>query len=310
MPDDSAPTHDDDRPSDVFPWDSIQFFLEVVRKRTLTRAARRLGVSHTTVLRRIARLERELDVKLFDRRTSGFTLTPAGRDLLQRAEGMEHAADEIFRSASTPSRIAGPVRIASVEGLAIKVLAPALVQFAERHPEIAVELVSMMHPANLNLREVDISIGPAKPTGPRLTSRVLARCDVHLYASRSYVSAFGEPTSVEDLGEHRFVDYIEDLIELPELSWLTETIGRREVAYRSTSPLVQLEAVRRGVGIGMFPGYMAVSEPQLVTVLPDRLRAERSYWIAMPTDLWRVPRMEAAARFLASTLTESFGFHP
>jgi DNA-binding transcriptional LysR family regulator len=125
-------------------------------------------------------------------------------------------------------RIGWPARCEAPQSRAwrAKVLAPALAQFAADHPEIGIELVSMMHAANPNLREVDISIGPTAPTGPRLTSRVLARCHVHLYAARAYLEKFGTPTSLADLGDHRFVDYIEDLIELPELSWLRETIGR------------------------------------------------------------------------------------
>jgi DNA-binding transcriptional LysR family regulator len=300
----------DEHLSDVLPWDSIQFFLELVRKRTLMRAARRLGVSHTTVLRRIAKLERELDVKLFDRGSTGFTLTPAGHDVLQRAEAMEQAADEIFGAASAPGRLGGPVRIAAIEGLATKVLVPAMVTFAERHPEISIELVTTMQPANLNLREVDISIGPTEQVGPRLTSRVLATCDVHLYASRAYLGRFGAPLSTAALDQHRFVGYIEDLIEIPELNWFRETIGRRGIVFRSTSPNVQLRAVRSGMGIGMFPDYMAKDEPELQLVLADELVAERRYWIAMHNERWRVPRMAAAARFLASTLTGRYGFHP
>src|SRR5947207_13438702 len=64
-----------DRKVELFPWDDVQYFLELVRKNTLLKAARRLGVSHTTVLRRIANLERRVDHKLFERTQKGFVLT-------------------------------------------------------------------------------------------------------------------------------------------------------------------------------------------------------------------------------------------
>jgi DNA-binding transcriptional LysR family regulator len=48
---------------------------------------------------------------------------------------------------------------------------------------------------------------------------------------------------------------------------------------------VQIEAVWSGVGIGMFPDYMATGEPHLIALLPNSLAAERSYWIAMHSDL-------------------------
>jgi DNA-binding transcriptional LysR family regulator len=85
------------RPANRIPWDDVQYFLELARKDTLLRAARRLGVSHTTVLRRIANLERCLDRKLFGRTQRGFVLTEAGWQLLEHAKAMECAADGIDR---------------------------------------------------------------------------------------------------------------------------------------------------------------------------------------------------------------------
>lgn len=292
---------------ELFPWTSVQFFLEVVRKGTLARASRRLGVSHTTVLRHIARLERALDCKLFERGSSGFTLTSAGMELLGQAENMEQAADEIFRSFRSPGSLAGPVRIAAIEGLATRILAPAFVSFHQQFPGISVEINSMMHMPNIGLREADISVGPAKPSGARLTTKHLASCPIHLVASRQYLARFGEPETIDDLDTHHFIDYVEDLIELPELNWFRETIGRRTVVFRSTSPMVQLEAVRRGIGIGMFPDYLSSDDPELRVVLPAVISAERNYWLAMHTDLWRVPRMEITAKFLAKTLVSCFG---
>ncbi|MET9030942.1 LysR family transcriptional regulator [Nocardia sp. NPDC004168] len=295
--------------SDIFPWDSLQFFLELARKRTLARAARRLGVSHTTVLRQIAKLERSLDIKLFERDSSGFTLTLAGDELLSRAMMMEQAADEIFRSSKATDRLAGPVRIAAIEGLATHVLAPAFVGFHRQYPEIGIEINSMMQAANINLREADISVGPAKLTGPRITTRHLAACPIHLFAARSYLERVGTPSTLEDLDAHHFVDYVEDLVELPELRWFRETVGSRAVVFRSTSPMVQLEAVRHGMGIGMFPDYLASDDPQLCVVLPQAVSAERRFWLSIHAELWRVPRMEITSRFLAVTLARHFGLH-
>lgn len=294
-------------PSDLFPWDSLQYFLELVRKRTLARAARRMAVSHTTVLRQITKLERAMDSKLFDRTSSGFTLTAAGTSLLNRAEAMEQIADDIFTSSKKPDRLAGPVRIAAIEGLATRILVPAFLFFNRQYPEITIEVNSMMQTANVKLREADISVGPAKPLGSRLTARRLATCPVHLFASRNYLDAFGRPETIEDLDDHHFVDYVEDLVELSELRWFRETVGQRSVVFRSTSPMVQLEAVKRGLGVGMFPDYLAADDPELCAVVPNLVTTKRIYWLAMHSELWRVPRMKVTANFLAATLSQHFG---
>lgn len=65
-------------------WDDLRFFLAVAREGQILRAAQRLGTSQARVNRRITQFESALDEKLFDRRTVGCSLTPAGRADAQR----------------------------------------------------------------------------------------------------------------------------------------------------------------------------------------------------------------------------------
>lgn len=289
----TAPT-----PVGPFAWDDLQFFLELAQKSTLGRAARRLGVSHTTVLRRIANLERALDRKLFDRTPSGFILNEAGWQLLEFAEEMKRSADSILHLGEGDGELSGTVRLAVVEGLATRVLTSAFEGFRKQHPEIVVEIVTAMQVANLTKREADISVGLTRPTGPRLVARRLATCGVHLYASHGYLELHGEPESPDDLSAHRFVDYVEDLIEIQALRWLRDTIGQQHVVFRSTSPITQLEAVRVGIGIGMFPDYLIRESDSVQLLLPNEVSAEREFWLAIHADLRNVPRMAAVFNFI------------
>jgi DNA-binding transcriptional LysR family regulator len=293
---------------ELFTWDDLQFFLELARKTTLARAARRLGVSHTTVLRRIASLERQLDRKLFDRTSNGFILNEAGWQLLEHAEEMERAADTIFHLGDGRSELSGPVRIAVIEGLATRVLTPAVRDFRAEHPEVLVEIVTAMQIVNLTKREADISVGLTRPTGPRLIARLLAKCDVHLYASPAYLKEHGEPANLDELDGHQFVDYVEDMIEIQALRWFRDTIGQRDVVFRSTSPLTQLEAVRDGVGIGMFPDYLIRDGDDVQLVLPDEVKTEREFWLAIHADLRNVPRMAAVFNFIKQVFQQDETF--
>ncbi|HNH35968.1 MAG TPA: LysR family transcriptional regulator, partial [Rhodocyclaceae bacterium] len=73
-------------------WTDLRYFLELARTGTLAGTARRLAVEHTTVARRVQRLEAELGTPLFDRRRGGYGLTEVGQALLPHAEAMESAA--------------------------------------------------------------------------------------------------------------------------------------------------------------------------------------------------------------------------
>ncbi|MEU8222835.1 LysR family transcriptional regulator [Kribbella sp. NPDC048915] len=296
-----TPGHDS-RPEPL-PWDDVQYFLELARRRTLAKASLRLGVAHTTVLRRVASLERRLDRKLFDRSHSGFDLTSAGQELLHRAEEMESVADTIFSAGGERGRVAGTVRVAIVEGLAHSIVVPALRPFHVAFPDVRLELITVMQLANLTRRDADIAVGLSRPSGSKLYARKVAQSHVHLYASTAYLAEHGTPATVSDLDRHFFVDYVEDMIEIQALRWLADVVGSNRVVFRSTSPLVQLAAVRSGLGIGMFPTYLTRDEPDFVRLLPDEVCAHREFWAAVHQDLLRLPRMQSVFDFLIHCLT-------
>src|SRR6188472_2938677 len=114
-------------------WNDLRYFLAVARDGSTLAAGRALRVSQTTVARRIAALEEALGFPLFEKRQAGYALTPAGQDLLKRAEGVETAAAQ--------SRdVTGIVKITTEEVYAITILAPLLRELHETHAEIVIEL--------------------------------------------------------------------------------------------------------------------------------------------------------------------------
>ncbi len=66
-----------------FDWDDIQVFLAISRADWLTVAAQQMSVDHSTLSRRVAALEKALGVKLFDRSSLGFVLTPESERVLR-----------------------------------------------------------------------------------------------------------------------------------------------------------------------------------------------------------------------------------
>ncbi len=122
-------------------WDNLRYFLELSRAGTLTAAARRMGVDHTTVARRIQALERTMGVQLFVRESGGHRLTEAGRRLQPQVESMERSFRQLeFSSpAMAEEELAGVVRVGATEGFSTVILAPALSGFAQRHPRLVID---------------------------------------------------------------------------------------------------------------------------------------------------------------------------
>ena len=93
-------------------WNDLRYFLAVARDGSTLAAAKALRVSQTTVARRIAALEAALGFPLFEKRQAGYALTPAGEDLVNRAEKVEEAANHFSDAASAQSRdVSGTVKI-------------------------------------------------------------------------------------------------------------------------------------------------------------------------------------------------------
>ncbi len=78
--------------ADNFDWGSLQSFLAVVRTGRLTIAARQLGVDHSTLSRRIQKLEKNLQAHLFDRRAQGYALTAQGEHRLESSRSADCAS--------------------------------------------------------------------------------------------------------------------------------------------------------------------------------------------------------------------------
>src|SRR6266550_9236011 len=76
-------------------WDDVRYFLAVARGGSVRAAAKRLGVNHATVLRRIAQLEERLGAHMFEKLPSGYRLTAAGEEVLELANQMEASSHQL-----------------------------------------------------------------------------------------------------------------------------------------------------------------------------------------------------------------------
>lgn len=137
-------------------WDNLRLFLAVVRAQSAQEAARRMEVDHSTITRRLHRLEKELGAQLFERTPAGHLLTPAGQRLLEHVERMESSMVLVGEDIGGDSHmLTGHVRLGATEGFGSFFLAPHLSYFCDRHPGIQVELLIVPRFINLSQREAD-----------------------------------------------------------------------------------------------------------------------------------------------------------
>jgi DNA-binding transcriptional LysR family regulator len=248
--------------------DDLRALLAVARAGRMVSAAALLGVDHTTVRRRIDRLETALGVRLLDRGADGWELTAIGRDVAMRSAPLEEVIESAVEAASGGDHgIRGSVRVVAPEGFAVTFAAPALARLRSTSPELLVELVTSTRPLSLRGAGFDLAVTIGSAAGSRMSSEPLTEYAVRLYASRDYLGAHSPIRTVADLDEHFLVYYVDALLTVRELD-LAPLLGGMRVGFGSTSAVAQLEATKRGAGIGLLHAFVAEREQTLVPVLP------------------------------------------
>lgn len=290
----------------MFDWNDLRFFLELQRSGRLLTAAKRLNTTHSTVARHIETIEQSLGTALFVQHAQGYELTPSGQALLKHAEAMENVAllaQEEITQAIAPL---GKIRLGVTEGIGIMFLTPRMGSLYERYPGLEVELVAVPRFVSILNREAEISIHLDRPNADLLITRKLTDYRLALYASQDYLARAPALLHRDDLSQHNWIGYVDDLLFSEELLFLNNFCRTPNVIFRSTSVIAQQQAARAGLGIAVLPNYMAKDDPQLVRVLPEET-IQRSYWISTRRELHKSVRLRVVWDFLLALCASEQG---
>lgn len=276
-------------------WDHLRFFLILARAKTLTNAARLMGVEHSTVARRIQALEQALGTQLFKRESTGYELTAAGMALVPRVEQMEQSFLQIDKPHNP---LQGRVRIGTPEGFGTAFLARLLAELSQHYPSLTIDLIPVPKMIKLSHREADIVISIDRPkSGPYIITRLSNYC-LKLYGSQSYLTKNPSIHCLEDLTQHRFVNYIDDLVYSSALYSLERLPLQLTASFRSNSILAQQIAVSAGAGLAILPMFIAQDKPELQPVLSEQVSFTHTFWMLTLVDLQHEPRIKLVWDFL------------
>ena len=274
-------------------WNDLKFFLEVARCGRVTSAAKRLGVDYTTVSRRIANLESTLGTLLFEKsRSTGFHLTNEGQSLRESIQAieamMQNACEEIT---GTDIALSGKVRIGCTEGYGGVFLAPQLTHFQKQYLAISIDLLPVPHFVNLSKREADIAITLERPTRGPFVSTKLCDYRLRLYATKEYLVQHKPIRCVNDLPQHAFINYVEDLTFSKQLHYLDQFIHQAKTPFCTTGALSQYFACLQGQHLAILPCFIAEQDSRLQAVLPDEVVVTNSFWISCHEDFRKLKRI-------------------
>lgn len=282
-------------------WDDFRFFLATTKAGSFSKAANDLGVTQPTISRRIENLEQRLGVRLFDRLPSGVDLTTKGESILDAAYHIEKAVFDIHRNvAGADTRLQGLVRISVTDGLASYWMTPQLRAFHDKNPEIAIEFLCSIDPADVLNMESDLSIRFRMPEAPDLITVKLGTLHFVPWASPEYLERYGTPRKPEDLARHRLLDHFSYYNDEGDWNdWFALARTADLICYRTTSSSAMLHAIQAGLGIGMLTTYARDCAEGIVP-LDLGVRTHSNIWLTYHPDIQSAARIRAVIDWVRS----------
>ncbi|WP_207457535.1 LysR family transcriptional regulator [Azospirillum sp. SYSU D00513] len=276
-------------------WEDLRLVLAIGTAGTLTGAARRLGIDHSTAFRRLGALEKRLGARLFDRARDGYAPTPAGEAVIAAAQRMEVELSGLERLlAGQDLRPSGPLRVTTTDTL-LEVLTPCFAAFRRDFPGITLEVVVTNSFLTLTKRDADVAIRPSGAVPETLVGRRAAAIASAVYAA----------ASVEDSADPAAQDWVgpdESLGHLGFAKWLRAHVPPERVVYRSNSLLGLRAAVRAGLGRAILPCFLMDSDPSLRRIGPLMAEMESTLWLLTHPDLRQVARVRAFLDVMAQEI--------
>lgn len=270
---------------------------------SLTGAARRLGVDHSTAFRRLGAVEARLGLRLFERARSGYSPTPGGEEAIASAGRiLEELATLERRLAGRDLRPSGVVRVTTTDTL-VELLSPLLADFRALHPGIIVELATSNDFFTLTRRDADVAIRPAPSAPEDLVARRIAGIAFAPFAAPAYLAAQG----ARDLEALDWLGPDDSLAHLGLARWLRARVPAERIVYRASSLLALRAAALAGLGVAPLPCYLAEAEPGLRRVAAPLPEMAAALWLITHPDLRRSARVRAFLDFMGDRLVSLRG---
>lgn len=281
-------------------WDDLRTALAVARAGSLSGAARRLGVNHATVYRRLGNLEQRLGVRLFERARTGYAATPAGEELAALAERLEAELTTAERRLlGRDLRPSGTVRVTTTDTLLFGLLTPIFGAFRRAHRDITLDVAVSNLVFNLSKRDADVAIRPSPAPPETLVGRKVADIGMAVYAAKDHPAA---SQSTPDLATFDWIGPDDSLSHIRLARWMVEHRLDARAKYRVDTLIGLLDAARTGLGLAVLPCYLGDPEPGLARVRGPIDALQGELWLLTHPDLRKAARIRTFVDFMFEEL--------
>lgn len=264
----------------------LGILIELQKQGSFAAAGRALGVSHTTVSRKLKELEAHFGTRLAERIGEQVVLTAEG----ERAAGAARRIDEELsvlerQIKGVDGRLSGRITLTTVDILAWHYM-PVFSAFCERYPDIELSLSTDPQVRSLSRREAEMALRLTNAPEPYLFGREIERMTFSAYALADRFEGHGGLNSLPwlDYGHHECMTRSAD--------WMRRHAPEGRIRSLVPTPLMMLKAVETGMGAGALPDGVAEGSPGLVKLSDDPCFSI-GVWLLAPSELRNTARVRA-----------------
>lgn len=249
----------------LFCLSEMAIFTHVVDTGSFTQAALLLNLDTSAVSRAVSKLEKNLDTQLLQRTTRHLRLTEHGTQIYQHCKDMLHAADRaIATSQQLKTDISGNLSLYAPRALGKILIHPLVIQFIKTYPNIKIHFVLDDRPIDLIHEKIDIEFRITDQPAVGLMGRKLNHIEQILCAHPNYLAHYGEPSSPQELKQHRCITLSD---RLNDTRWKFKTKNKActidvESHYSINHSGARLDAALQGLGITTLPKFVALEALQ------------------------------------------------
>lgn len=268
-------------------WDDMRTVLALVRAGTLAGAGEALGVTYTTVARRVHRAEEMLGQVLFERHPEGYLPTAEAHGMAQAAERMEQQEHQLLRQlAGKDQGLSGDLTLTAPQLLFQSHLAPLLVEFSHLYPEINLTVKASNDLLDLNRREADLAIRISRDPGDTLVGRRLTLQRSACFAAPDVA----ERAAADPNAELGWVLYSEH-VAIPKAALAQYPNAR--VRGRFDDMVAMVAAAKAGMGAVRMPVFLGRTTLGLVPLPQVATTPYAPIWMLSHRDLQHAGKVSA-----------------
>ncbi len=262
-------------------WGDLRAFLAVAQAGSTLRAARTLGVNHTTLGRRIRSLEHDLGLTLFERDTRGFHLTPAGAALEPLATDIGAAVEALAAEAERRRRkTQDAIRLTGPQPIIDWIVQPVIAAFREQHPKVRFEYQATTEPVDMQAGQADVALRIANSVeGGDVMRRRLPPLQWAVCCSRDYAARVGAPGRIEEVGLHPVIGFTGRLAHTQAWRWFAERVAPEAIVALCDNHPNMRAILASGAGVGPLAHGAGDPAPELQCCFepPEEMRVP--FWL-------------------------------